>query len=239
MKGEPSKCLFSDYLQKWLELETCRPTSSVTELKPLRMFEVYQLQAGGSCVKIFTFATMLLLYDLVFLCVCVIHTIISQENNFQWDRKKWDINRRVERHREKEGGSKRGRKRQFWLSSFLTWRPACCDHMLVQVDLVSRQLYQSSGCICDWIQRTFQKRGVRKNNAAIICQQVRSPGLAEPDFPSGHSTGSSFRLYPVSERHSHKVSGGKHWHFCFILLFSNESVSTVRIAHKVLNWNEE
>uniref|UniRef100_A0A3Q3L6H7 Uncharacterized protein n=1 Tax=Labrus bergylta TaxID=56723 RepID=A0A3Q3L6H7_9LABR len=46
------------------------------------------------------------------------------------------------------------------------------------------------------------------NNAAIICRQVRSPGLAEPDSPSGNSTGSSFRPSAASERRSHKVSEG-------------------------------
>lgn len=62
----------------------------------------------------------------------------------------------------------------------------------------------------------FSNRGVRENNAAIICQQVRSPGRAEPDAPSGSSTGSSFRRRPASDRHSDKMSGGNTGMFvCF------------------------
>lgn len=78
-----------------------------------------------------------------------------------------------------------------WLSGCLTWRASCCDHMLVQVDQVSRQLYQSGGGICDWIQRTFQTEESEGTMAAIICRQVRSPGS-----PSGDSTRTSFTLAP-------------------------------------------
>lgn len=63
-KGEPCTRLFSDCLKKWLEIETSRPTSSVTELRPLRQYEVYQLQAGSS---VWDFFPPLLLFCFLYL----------------------------------------------------------------------------------------------------------------------------------------------------------------------------
>lgn len=70
----------------------------------------------------------------------------------------------------------------------------------------------------------FSNRGVRENNAAIICRQVRSPGLAEPNSPSGNSTGSSFRLSPASEKTLAQGVWREHWHVCLLLIFGNRGV---------------
>lgn len=109
--------------------------------------------------------------------------------------------------------------------------------MLVQVDLVSRQLYQSRGHL-RLNPEDFSNRGVRENNAAIICRQVRSPGLAEPDSSSGNSTGTSFRLYPALKRHLHKVSGGTLACLFNFDILQQGSVSTFSTC-QVLNTNEE
>lgn len=71
----------------------------------------------------------------------------------------------------------------------------------------------------------FSNRKVGGNNAAIICRQVRSPGLAEPDSPSGNSTGSSFR-------HSHKVSGGNTG--LFVSFWYSVSVSRFKVVARCL-----
>lgn len=69
----------------------------------------------------------------------------------------------------------------------------------------------------------FSNRGVRENNAAIICRQVRSPGLSvlsvllqTPQGPYSHS-----------HRLRDTVTGGRteQRHVCVILILSNNEVS--------------
>lgn len=133
-------------------------------------------------------------------------TLYHRKIIFSETLKRNDINRRVERN---TGG---GRERQTeekpvlaerlsHMKSSMLWPYASPGGLGIQAT-VSKQWGHL------WLNpEDFSNRGVRENNAAIICQQVGSPGLAELNSPCGNSTGSSFRLLLAQERRSHKVPG--------------------------------
>lgn len=115
----------------------------------------------------------------------------------------------------KGGGEERWKeekKRLLWLSgcSSTLWPYAAPGGLCIQATVSKRR-----GHLRPYPQG-FSNGGVRENNAPIICWQVRSPGLTQPNSCWQLHRDSFQAVSAPGLGPSHQGSGKEHCHVCFL-----------------------